>query len=718
MLQNPRAFARQIGVVACGALLVFVVGCNHDKSASSIAKVDLTAANAQIGQPAWLDARLPEHTVAYARIPSLWGMLSAPDGRPLDPALAGSEHTKIIATLRDAARTDPLLAQSGAAPWIALFLGDQVAPVEMAAVDLSDQLTPAANVLMTTRLDVSDIASLNARMTALSDGKPFLKAPFDANGSAELPRMGFLQFDLSSKRLYVFAGTGASRAGLDQLVKQVASTRSHPMQAIESTFDSNGQGLFVWIKLKGIASLMDAKLATLPPGNIARDLVDHSQSLAFGWGTVSGHGRLQIQLDAPDARLLSYLAPGTIAADIKTTGKPNWVATLALPGPEQITAIEANLDQDYGPGTHQKYDQLMARATAKVGLKPTDFLRTIGPELLFFSDANGSFAALRMRDRAAFQSQLDGLGKRFGWHANTISIDGTTIHQLQVPNFASAMGTGQGDASARIFSRLQSHYYWVDDGDYLIFASVPQLLLDRAASKPDVSLAKWLHDVQPDQQQTLLGLSGTSKHVQRDMYYAYMQLLQGLGDVLGKPVEIATLPAAHTLNLPENGNYDVSIEATESRFALSLGYEQSPIEIVTHGASETTTVAVVAILAAIAVPAYQDYIIRSQVSEGASLADGAKTAVSEAIISTGKMPANNAAAGLDPADQISGAYVSSVSVEAGIIEAHYSSEPPQSANKALDGGVLAFTPRLDHGNVQWTCASANIPAKYLPSVCR
>ncbi|MEP7098543.1 MAG: hypothetical protein ABI748_12835, partial [Dokdonella sp.] len=375
MFQNPRAIARHFSVVICSALLVFVVGCNHEKSAPSVAKVDLTAANAQIGQPAWLDARLPEHTVAYARVPSLWGMLSAPDGRPLDPALAGSEHVKIIASLRNAARTDPLIAQTGAAPWVALLLGDQASPIEVAVVDLSDQLTPAANLLLTTRLDVPDIAGLNARIARLSDGKPFLKAPFDANGSAELLRMGYLQFDLSSKRLYVFAGTGASRSGLEELIKQVASTRSHPMQAIESTFDSNGQGLFVWIKLKGIASLMDAQLATRPPGNIVRDLVDHSQILAFGWGTVGGHGRLQIQLDAPDARLLSYLAPGTIAADIKTAGKPNWVATLALPGPEQITAIEANLDQDYGPGTHQKYDQLMAQATAKVGLKPTDFLR-------------------------------------------------------------------------------------------------------------------------------------------------------------------------------------------------------------------------------------------------------------------------------------------------------------------------------------------------------
>src|SRR5487761_2054557 len=73
-------------------------------------------------------------------------------------------------------------------------------------------------------------------------------------------------------------------------------------------------------------------------------------------------------------------------------------------------------------------------------------------------------------------------------------------------------------------------------------------------------------------------------------------------------------------------------------------------------------VAIIAILAAIAIPAYQDYVIRSQVTEGLSLADGAKTAVAEFYSNTGRMPTNNASAGLATDTSISGSYVSKLDV--------------------------------------------------------
>src|SRR5690606_14724888 len=92
-------------------------------------------------------------------------------------------------------------------------------------------------------------------------------------------------------------------------------------------------------------------------------------------------------------------------------------------------------------------------------------------------------------------------------------------------------------------------------------------------------------------------------------------------------------------------------------------------------------VAIIGILAAIAIPAYQDYTIRSQVSEGLTLAASAKSAVSEFYSNRGRAPADRTEAGLSPnATDTTGNYVSQVDVQNGVIEITYSSQSPRRAN--------------------------------------
>jgi len=131
-------------------------------------------------------------------------------------------------------------------------------------------------------------------------------------------------------------------------------------------------------------------------------------------------------------------------------------------------------------------------------------------------------------------------------------------------------------------------------------------------------------------------------------------------------------------------------------------------------------VAIIAILAAIALPAYQDYTIRSQVSECDVLASGAKTAVAETFMNTGTPPADNTAAGLAAATDITGKYVSQVAVAAGVVTCTYSSTAPQRANARITGQTLVLRPVLSTtlGSVTWTCESTTIDQKYLPTICR
>ncbi len=128
-------------------------------------------------------------------------------------------------------------------------------------------------------------------------------------------------------------------------------------------------------------------------------------------------------------------------------------------------------------------------------------------------------------------------------------------------------------------------------------------------------------------------------------------------------------------------------------------------------------VAIIAILAAIALPAYQDYVARSQVSEAMTLSGGAKTAVTEYYADKGQFPDNNTKAGLAPAASISGKYVASVLVNGnGLITA--TMKGAASASSKIAGKTFIMTPADAGGSVTWSCTGGNIEAKYRPSSCR
>ena len=148
-------------------------------------------------------------------------------------------------------------------------------------------------------------------------------------------------------------------------------------------------------------------------------------------------------------------------------------------------------------------------------------------------------------------------------------------------------------------------------------------------------------------------------------------------------------------------------------------------------------VAIIGILAAIAIPAYQDYTIRAQVTEGMNLAAAAKAAVAETFLNRGKAPLNRTAAGMSAtATDTVGKYVQSVEVTNGTITITYGKE----ANAAINNATLNLVPFISADNsVSWKCGGAQDPTttkmtgvtvatggtlsgatmvKYLPAACR
>jgi type IV pilus assembly protein PilA len=148
-------------------------------------------------------------------------------------------------------------------------------------------------------------------------------------------------------------------------------------------------------------------------------------------------------------------------------------------------------------------------------------------------------------------------------------------------------------------------------------------------------------------------------------------------------------------------------------------------------------VAIIGILAAIAIPAYQDYTIRAQVSEGMVLASAAKAAVAETYLNTGVAPSNREVAGMSgDATDTFGKYVSSIAVLGGVITVTYGG---RDINQTVANNTVTLTPyTTGDDSVTWACGrSTNAPGslimngataptlgaasllgKYLPAACR
>ncbi len=148
-------------------------------------------------------------------------------------------------------------------------------------------------------------------------------------------------------------------------------------------------------------------------------------------------------------------------------------------------------------------------------------------------------------------------------------------------------------------------------------------------------------------------------------------------------------------------------------------------------------IAIVGILAAVALPAYQDYTARAQVSEAILLAEGQKSAVTEYYLNHGEWPANNSSAGVASSTDIKGKYVQKVEVKNGVVTATMLSS---GVNNEIKGKKLSLWAKRQNGSVKWFCGqpvtrttatganddvkadtAANgkkIDTKHLPSTCR
>lgn len=630
-----------------------------------------------ISESAWLNTRLPESSISYMRIPSFWGAFFAPDGRVLDAAFRSSEYKKTIIAFREAFSNGDFFekyighvtefgsvsdkkALQSLINAMTILLGDMSGPLEFSVLDPNKVPSPASQVFVTVKLNIPSIEMMNQRIATLVEGSPVAPVVFNAEGFAVVPNVGILFFDLNQQRLFGLLGIQkVDVSDLQAFIKKLDTPKVHSMQALEADIDRSGQGLFFWSSVKESMPMLSAMM----PKNsvLLNDLVDKIESIAIGTGTTAdGHGQLRMRIQIPNANMLSYLAPDKYELDFKSAGMPKGVMTALIPDSLRIAAFEADMANNFGQEVAASYQLSTQLINQFLGISLSDFAKNLGPELVRFEDTNGHFVAVRVADVAHFNQSIDLLLKRFNGKKELLSneVVHISLHNFVVDALLKNNVDKSNDAFSVIFGKIalaqKLHFYYRVEGNWLIFGSVPQSLMDRANSTLDVHIGNWLKTEQGyDASQSLFGFTGRFTDVHRNLYYAYIQAMQSWSDFLNVPVRMDQFPTANALNLRLDSRIGFSFDATANQLGFTLSYDQTPFEGLygLDSGAALTAVAGMGILSAIAIPRYQDYVMKMQVVKVAALANSLRVPL-EACVAEGKttiapVNASNAAIACD-----------------------------------------------------------------------
>ena len=654
----------------------------------------------------------PDDALVYIRIPELFGFFATPKGSMLDDALRSRANVENIQRLREGFIANVIDLIPAYAEPVSRQLQEHLrSPVEVATFILP---APSAMTAMTLDVDSNEEFS-NVLFAAGLDGvERGLTGPLDERGVGEIfgmPVPMFLRFEAETGRLLIHTGFAVTAESFDALLEKLESAGTHRMRAMEARIDDSGQGLFMWIDVQ---QGLPAMRMTLQPDSyeaFADGGLESFSSVAAGWGVANGKGRLSYAANLIEGEDRGYFPFVESDIQLRSVGEPDALFMFTLPSTAEFTRLETSFLGSAEPLERADWLDTKDEIQQTSGFSIEEYFDALGPEIVAVFDDAGDYLAIRLRDRRLWERIVEGLNELPNIDVESRRIDGETYFHMRVAEELPAeLPAGEITTWTILMSRMHDHVYWTSDRDYLYVASAPQVLIDRNALNPRTEVADWLEDRQRiDVSNAGFAIVGTSRKLPRRYYGMYLELLELLSDLSVANVDLWSMPTPRQLNLPEYGSIGLTVSLGDPMVAVELTFENNPGELL----GGVYGVALVGVVAAIAIPAYQDYTIRAQVAEGLSLSAPVKADVASFYLDNGRFPDSNEADAMSmygPA----GKYTMSIIVEpdTGVLIINYYSEV------GPNGGQIFMTPSVtSYSSVAWSC-SGSFAAKHLPAACR
>lgn len=718
------------------AVSVFLAACDQESPATGAEQAAQQSAAYQqrvsdykVSNVAWLKDRLPARTLAYVRLPLPWDLLNQPKGDILHPIQEGQAHRQQLASIRTAMieRYSNMLPEHIREPF-ALMIGHVDSPLEMAVLEPNDG-SAVPNVVLGTTLSGYDHARFGELLNSLIEraaGQVRIITPYNDEGLITMvvgPAPLYVKFSEADGRLLLASGLSAS----DELIKGFFSREKidvahYAVTRFENSIDVSGRHLAAWVDVDGLYDMMSYQLNAEQKRQLQLLEVDEMDFLWMGTASRNGQSEFVIHLAMPETGLRLFTPRLNQSLNLKVAGTVDWAGRLAIPTLEQFNeAYEFVLALNPESDLAARGTEIKAAVDQWLGFDVGNYLRAYGPEITTVSDESGTWTAYQLRDPAIHREIVARLESKLGTTVQTSSLAGVPIKHwsLATNQLLSGLDPDQSEEPVdpftqqmlSIYNGFHSHLYWLQEGDYLIFSAVPQVLADRANHDTSGTLKEWLDGNGLDWNTSILGLATTLDHLPRGVYHAYLQVLLLLGDLAGHEVDLFALPTATEAGLPDTGRLGLSMDASEDALTLRLSYNYSMLETLGSGSGTLLGVAVVGILAAIAVPAYQDYQMRSRVV--LHLADASRLRYQLVLFYL----ENNRLPNQREVEDIMASMPDTLDydVDEGIITLTI---PYEEADQ-IAGQTIEYYYQVDDANqIDWICTAGTIDPRYLPGVCR
>ena len=650
-----------------------------------------TLAHGETAQESWLHRTLPAETAAYARVPGVWFLEQ--NALPASAVYQSDAYKKESSTIRKALQEKLLtLLPPEAANSLRPLQEHLTSPLEAALITDNHGMT----VLVASHIGQNSAQDIQKTLQQAFPAPWQVSADRIRNSAEKNAPIIAYRFDDQQKRLLLAINSDNQPDAQLALIDK--NDGNAPFTAQENRLDPEHNGLYLWANPQNPLIQMAVGMAHEQEA-LQKFGLDRAQQASLAWAAVAGRPRLQLSLGLPDNAPLNL--PAATANNLGTLhyhGDITALAAFTLPN-------DAQLDSILGLGNNDGLKQNLQQA---LGVSADD-LAALGT-LHYLSDDNGRYLVLPQSAKPALNSLLDKLQQK--GYLKSRSMGSDNIEHLAFVNLASLisnMGGNPDPAREAFFTLLlniQNHYYLRDEGDNILITTLPQPLMARAKTGgSDATLGDWLKTQHLNLDGVSYAYIQNQRNLSRDSYYAGLRRLHAYADLTGTSIDFSQLPDAGSANLPQQGIIALRLSGSGTNPTLSLDL-QNGLDDLANLANNSSAVATLGILSAIALPAYQDYTVRAEVSRPLYETSALRDAIaSETPAKAGKKGQKKAAKNY--AEYIPGEHVRVENDDIHITV--------QSKNQSVNGKTITL--HYDRAGKHWQCKT-DISPRYLPQMCR